>query len=697
VRGYVNLNKLFTDLIFNSPWYFILFCFATAFSFSLILYFRNSKNREGPKRVLFLLSGFRFLIVFLGSLLLLNVLLKNTIRESQQPLIILAVDNSASMMLRSDSSNFKTEFLKLRENLKGSVADKFELRQLLFGVTSAATDAEPNFNEKETDIDGLLQTVENNYANENVGAIIIISDGIYNKGSNPLNSATTIQYPIYTIATGDTTEINDVAIQKINHNDFAYLGNVFPVQVAVNAKKYSGKEITASLFEGKIKKAEQQLKINSANFFSSLTFTLNAESGGVHKYTVQLSVLEGETNISNNLRSFAIDVIDQRAKILITSPIPHPDIAAIKEALQNNSAFETDVHIASEKHPGLKAYSLVIIHGIVGSQTSLLDECVAANIPYWIVNPISPENIPGVKITASNNRYNDAEPVASKSFGLFTITQELQKMINDYPAVKTFFGNYNVSPGANSLLVQKIGVVETENPLFLFSEINNHKSAVFLGEGLWKWKLRNYAEKKNTDAFNELINKTAQYLSIKSDKSFFRVSAPKIVDENEQINFTAEVYNKTYELINDADVLMTLNSIDKKQFNYTFSKTANAYKLNIGFLPAGEYNYQAKVKVGNDVLTKSGTLVVKEIIAEKLNTVADHRLLFQLASRTGGKFYNWKNANEVSKDLTQNELIKPITFSATHTSPLIEYSFLLFLILVLLTIEWIIRKRFLSI
>jgi hypothetical protein len=240
-------------------------------------------------------------------------------------------------------------------------------------------------------------------------------------------------------------------------------------------------------------------------------------------------------------------------------------------------------------------------------------------------------------------------------------------------------------------------VVETENPVLLFTESNGLKNSVFIGDGLWRWKMRDFAEHKNSNLFNELISKCVQYLSVKSDKSFFRITSPKIVNENEVIELGAEVYNKTYELITEPDVTLMLTNTEKKQFNYTFSKTSNAYKLNLGFLPAGEYVYEAKVKTANELFVKKGSILVKEVIAERLNTVANHQMLYQLSYRTGGKLFYASELKKLADEISKNQLIKPITYSSNSTTSLIDLKWLFYLILALLSLEWFFRKRYSSI
>ncbi len=666
------------------------------FAFAFILYFKNKKNVDVPKKINTTLLVLRFLSVSVITFLLLNIFLKQVKNDTQNPTILVAIDNSSSITALADSLFVKNEFLKKLEALKKNIGENFTVKTILFGNKTLLAE-QPTFTEKETDIENLISDIENNYSNQNIGALIIASDGIYNKGANPIYGIEKLGYPVYTIAMGDTNEVKDVSIQKINHNQVAYLGNNFPLEVITSAKNFSGKEILVSVNHNSQKIAQQTVKINSDNFLSTTNFTINAAIAGLQRYVVNTTILEGEKNILNNSQSFIVEVIDNREKILLLANTPHPDVAAIKDAIINSTTYEVEYGLASDFKKPIKPYSLVIVHGFNTTNQNLIIDCENNNIPVWLINPTITEGLNGVKISASLNKFNDAEPAINKNFGLFTISDELKKITKDLPPLKTFFGNYSLSNSANSLINQRIGVVETENPILLFNENNGIKNAVLIGDGLWRWKLRDFAEHTNTNLFNELISKSIQYLSVKSDKSFFRITAPKMCNENESIELGAEVYNKSYELITEPDVVLTLTNTDKKTFNYTFSKTSNAYKLNIGLLGAGEYKYEAKVKVNNELFVKQGLIVVKEIVSETINTVANHQLLFQLANKTGGKLIYPNQLEKLQNEILNNQLIKPITYTQTTTNPLIELKWIIIILIGLLSIEWFLRKRYIII
>jgi len=688
---------LFSKVIVNSPWYFFLLSLCLGLAVALLLYYKNKKNTEVPKTITRLLFILRFFSVSLISLFLLSIFLKQIKNETQNPVILIAIDNSSSMVMQKDSLEIKKDLIAKLDALKKNISKDFEVKTLLFGNNTISSNEAPLFNEKETDISHLIAEVENNFSNQNIGALVVVSDGIYNKGANPVYASEKLNFPVYPVAIGDTSEVKDLAIQKIDHNQVAYLGNIFPAEVVVSAKNFTGKEVVVSLSQNQVEKAKQTLKITSDNFLATCNFTFNANTAGVSKYLARITVLDGEKNILNNQQSFIIDVIDNKEKVLLLATAPHPDVAAVKDAILNSTSFDVEYGIVSEFKKPLKQYSLIILHGPLANQNPVINECKTNSIPYWIINPASGENLQGVKINSALNKFNDAEAVINPSFGLFTISDELKKFAKEFPAIKTFFGNYSMGNGSNSLINQRIGVVETENPVLVFSELNGLKNAVFIGDGLWKWKMRDFSEHTNHNLFNELISKSVQYLAVKSDKSFFRVTAPKTINENENIEINAEVYNKSYELITEPDVILLLTNDEGKKFNYTFSKTSNAHKLNIGLLPFGEYKYEAKVKVNGELFVKQGVIVVKEIVAEKINTVANHQVLNAIAKRSGGKLFYKDQLDALEKEILKNEQIKPITYSQNNTTLLIDLKWLFWIILVFLTIEWYFRKRYTSI
>lgn len=680
------------EIISNYPWYYTLLCLVAGFVFSAMLYLRDKHNAERSKALKFSLAAFRFISVSLIALLLLDIFVKRLVNETEKPVVIVAQDNSSSIAANKDSSQLKTDYLKSLNAFINSIRDKYEVKTYGFDSETKATE-NFNFSGKETDISQFFSDIENNYANKNIGAIILASDGIYNKGTNPIYSVEKINSPIYTIALGDTIPLKDIWIQTINHNQVAYLGNAFPVEVIVNAIDLKGKTVSLTLNQnGKTLKTDI-VNITADNFSKPYNYIIDATQPGIQKYTVSLAILEEDKNKQNNTQSFVIDVIDNREKVLIMANAPHPDIAALEQSISSTQTYEVEVALINDFTKPLKPYSLVIFHqpGILPPRISNELKTnhqsvffIGGNFSNFLNNSNSN--------TTTDLRSNDVEASYKKEFSLFGISNDLQNYFKNLPAVKCPYKTTAVTTGANNLLTQKIGVVKTDEPLMVFTENNGIKACVFLGDGLWRWRLRDFADHENHNLFNELINKTVQYLSVKADKSFFRVYTKKIISENEPLEFTAEVYNQSYELVTEPDVSLILKDEKGKSFNYTFSKKQNMYSLSAGKFPAGEYHYEAKVKYGDKLFTKSGMVIIKEIVSEKINTVANHQLLFQLSKQSGGKMFYPNQIEQLQKEILSSESIKAITYSHKELTDLVNLKWLFFLILAFLSTEWFLRK-----
>jgi hypothetical protein len=247
--------------------------------------------------------------------------------------------------------------------------------------------------------------------------------------------------------------------------------------------------------------------------------------------------------------------------------------------------------------------------------------------------------------------------------------------------------------GSSALLNQKIGTVSTTQPLMLFSEQGNYKSVVLGGEGLWRWRLADYNSNGNHDLSNELILKTVQYLSVKDDKSPFKVNLKNAFKENEAIVIDAELYNESGQLTNLPEAKITITDQNKKQFPYVFSRTEKAYTLNLGQFPVGKYTYKADVKLGDKLFNRSGEFSVNALQLETVNTIANHQLLNSIAVRSGGKMYMAANYQNLIDDLKKQEDLKPMSYTRKKMEDMIDFPWVFFTLILLVATEWFIRKR----
>lgn len=647
------------------------------------------------------MAALRFLSVSLLSFLLLSPLLKTINRFSEKPVIIFAQDNSLSVITNADSNYYRGEYLKQVNQFLETVEKKYSVETYTFGE-QIMEGSSPDFTDNLTNMSGLFSLISDKYAHRNVGALILASDGIYNSGINPLYSTEKFNFPVFTVALGDTNLQRDVMVSRMNYNRVAFVGNEFPVEVLITANKCLGKNVPLTVSKGDNVLFNRSINISSDAFDETINLKLKAEETGIQRYRVKISTVENEITAANNYQDIFIDVLEGRQKILLLAHAPDPDISAIKQALKSNINYEVEDFIISDFDKSVQGYNLVILHGLPSGQYPLKDifsQLDSENIPvFYIVSPntnlplLNSRNV-GISFQGDRFVYNQVQPVINENFTGFKLSGGTLSALQYFPPLQSPFGNITVKPSASVLFNQKIGSVSTSEPLIAINDNQGLKSGIILGSGVWKWRMINYSKSGNHEAFNEIINKLIQLTSLKVDRGFFRVYTRNNFHENENIEFDAELYNENYDLINEPEVNITVTGSEGQSYPFVFDKTASAYYLNAGKLPVDFYSYSARVNRGDKQFTETGEFTVSSLSIEKINTRADYNFMYNLAVNRGGAMFYPSNMNELVQEINQREDIKPVIYSEKRYTEILNLPLLLILILTLLSAEWFMRKR----
>ena len=689
------------QLITEKPFWFIILCLLLGAAYALILYRNDKSLSEIHPWLKKTMTALRFVLVSVLSFLLLTPLIKTVSHEKEKPIVIIAQDNSESIVLNKDSAFYRHDYPAKMNSLMDDLRKKYDVKTISWG-DRINDKVEYSFSDKQTDFTGLMNDLAVRYSNRNIGAIVIASDGLYNRGSNPVFAQNILKAPVYTVALGDTSVQKDLLIGKINFNRVVFLGNSFPLEVNMDARRCSGSSSTLTVKEDSLTLFSRSIAISGNKFNSMVPVFLEARKKGMHHYKLELSAVSGEITTVNNVKDIFIEVMESKQKILILASSPHPDLGAIKLSIESSENYEVKVVMLDKFDGKLNDADLIVLHQVPSfskSASDVLSKIKTSGIPVLhIIGTQSNMNAfntfdAGISITGTLNKSNEVEPVLSSNFSLFTIGKETTDEIHNFPPLLAPFGDYKATTNVSVMLTQQIGSVSTGKPLLLFNESGANKSAVLCGEGIWRWRLSDYNSNGNFNAFNEMITKVAQYLMVHENKSHFRILGKNSFPENEPVTFDAEVTNENYELINAPDINLTITSSEKKIFPFTFSKTEKAYNLNAGYFPSGNYHYKATVKAGEKIYGSEGQFSVSALQVEQNETVADHQLLFALSHKTGGEMYYPNQLDALAKALDQRDDIKTVSYSHYQLQDLINLKWVFFLLLLLLSAEWFLRKR----
>lgn len=675
----------------------LLGCLALGVGYAFLLYSWSGRLKKELRYVLFAL---RTLAVTAIAFLLFAPALKISSKTAEKPLIILAQDNSASIKISKpvgfDSKAYSEQFKALEKQL----SEDYEVRTLSFGV-NVSQGLNFEFNDNLSNLSSIFKVIDNDFANRNIGAIVMASDGIYNQGGNPVYESKDLQAPIYTVALGDTIPKRDILISNVNYNNIAYLDNQFQIEVNVEAFQSSGSASTLTVSDQSGSLFSRPVTVNQGEFRITVPITLPAKRKGIQRFNINLSPLSNELSVENNRQTIFVDIIDGRQNVLIIANSPHPDIAALRQSIEINKNYEVQVAFADDvSAAAITKAGLIILHQLpsVNNPAQKILQQIAAKPVLFVLGAQSNSGAfstsQSLLTVNSSGSTQEVLAKASNDFYAFTLSEISKNKIEGFAPLIAPFGNYGMKGPGSVALTQQIGKVNTSMPLLVFGGDQQRKIGVLAGEGIWRWRLEEFQKSNNHEAVNELVSKTVQYLSTRDDKRKFRVyPAKNSFDENEHVILNAELYNDAYELVNSPDVNVSLKNKEGKSYSYLFSKSGNSYILDAGILPAGEYTFDARTKLGNKAYTAAGEFVIKQQQAEFQQTRANHQLLYALSEQNGGQMIYPNQLGSLPELIKANENVKTIVYEDRKYEEAVNYKIIFFLVLALLTLEWFFRKR----
>ena len=496
---------------------------------------------------------------------------------AEKPVILLVTDNSESMLNYKDSNEVKSIVPYIQSKISERFGDRFEYEEIL--VSKSLKDSF-SFNGQESDLSNAISEAYQNGLNKNIGAVIMTTDGQYNSGLSPLYQSEKFSLtPFFTIGVGDTVPKKDQYIKDISVNDYAFLNNDFPINIAIESIDLGSK--SAKLIVSKNGKPiiEESIQYQNSKYqFIEKNLLLLAEKIGVQRYTVTLSRIEGEQTVKNNVQDFYVEVLESRKKVLLLASAPHPDLAAISSILSKAQNTEIETVLLKSWDGNLSKTDLVLFHEpgtIAGEKAN--ESIKAVNIPsLYIIESRSNATIlnrMGLGIEIQNtNQSDDIEASFNEGFLPFEITDELKTAFANWPPLKSKFGQLRVQSGTETLLSQRIGPITKSEPLLFFNSKGKRPFGILYGTGIWRWKMNDFLKNGNFDVFGELIKKTSQFLAVEKDKSPFNIELPKRINQMEDFEVKATFYNTSMEAITTPTIKFTLTNENGEKKEFEFSK-----------------------------------------------------------------------------------------------------------------------------
>lgn len=646
-------------------------------------YFRG--KQKGKTRII--LTVLRFFGVFGLLLLLINPKFSKKSFTLEKPNLVFLVDNSSSVK----GSEELVQQLTGEGRNNTDVSERFEISSYQFGEKLRPFDT-LSFAEKRTNIQQPLATLNDVFARRNT-AIVLISDGNQNIGKDYSLSGSARGAPIYTVTVGDTTRFEDLSIGPINTNTYAFLNNKYPLETYVT---YQG--------NGKVK-AKLAIKVDGATVFQELITLskttnlkniktlINANKVGVKAIEISIDTLNTERNTVNNTRTTAVEVISEKTKITIVSELLHPDIGALKKAIESNEQREVAIVKPSMSTQEIEETDIFILYQPNASFKAVFDFIAQKQSNFMIVTGTQTDYrfLNGVQSEFQiETGYPGQEVFGNLNTG-FSKYDILDFDLSDFPPLLSNAGPVSFGQPAETLIGVTIKGLDMNFPLLSVYGSNDSKKGLLMGEGIWKWRMQSF---RNSGDFSDLdifLGKLIRYLSTDTARNRLNLTYNRNYEGSNTAYISATYFDETYVFDPNASLTITVTNATTKASQKVPMVLKNDYfEADLTSLPPGLYAFSANVKGQN--YEERGSFIISDFDLEKQFVSSNYLKMQQLAQATGGQHFFPSEYKELLSELISSNSYVPTQKSTENVVSLIDFKILLGLIVLAFSLEWLIRK-----
>lgn len=678
------------------------------------------------------LIALRSLAFALTLLLLFEPLLTLTSSDKEPPVVAVLVDHSLSMS-HTDQTGRRDSVVQslLASSSFASLASNSSLQLLKFSYAASLLSRDSlRMEGGSTNISSALQTAVKKTP-ASLRSIVLITDGNYNAGANPLYDAERSRIPIFTVGVGDTAEQNDLSVSKLITNSIGYIGVTIPVDAVIRSSGLPATTVAVSLWEEGKKIEEKNVSlVPSASGVSEtpVQFSYTPASEGTKKLIVRVPLIENESTGKNNSRSALVKILKSKMNVVIIAGAPGPDVSAVMQSLNSdknispvlftqlpNGELKTASATLSLNQSLSTADCAVLIELPTAQSTANTMQAVASSvrsrqIPILFIagRQIDLQKLkewePLLPFTIANNRADEqtvlAHPMPQHTYHALVQTDAVRFPSfawDKLPPIYASFQSFAAKPESQTLLGIKIQGVTLQNPLLAIRSAANTKSLAVLGYGIHRWKLLAGAGDETRGVFDGWFSALVRWLATRDQDSRLKVTPSKeLYSQGEPVEFTGEVYNENFRPIENADLQLTIRTVEGEQTAATSLRSIGSgrYEGNTTGLREGEYVYRAVSLINGDTLaTTSGRFSVGEQSMEFAETTLNKALLQQIASKSGGTYADASRFDSLVQRILSRPDMKPQERIRTSEFELWNLPAFLSVIVLLFGTEWFLRKR----
>ena len=692
-----------------------LWIIAIIFVIAIILFLTFRNKNQQPSKIRYLLMGIRMSIFIIISVIIIKPIIKWTTVERLDPIVAIFIDKSLSMIAHEDVysdsltsiiENIRSGFENVGANVKifpfGSSLEK-EIRSV----------KDLQFDAVGTDLSKMLVEGRKLLSDQNIKAGVVITDGVFTQGENPMLMEIDSRFPIYTVGIGDSLPVLDPSVFDISVPPFANVGDTVSIEARVLPL---GHEETLTVFLEEDDQVIQKkvLKPYQQSLYQTILFKVIPDSPGIKRYSVMIDTLR-DRNPFNNVKMTLLRVksahtlmimiqgdatFESRFFARIIKTIPEMELIDLLE-------FQNKWHTTSQTEPFQLKWDAVALFGFpTRYTTSVQMEAVMAKLrrdqpaifaqctrstdiakldrlvgePFFDNFRLNLKNVTPVSVQIVKNQSN--HPII-RDIHMGIMEKDL---LAELPPVGMPFVQIELSNIFKPLIET---VLPVRKPVIAIAESNRSRKAVVTGLDLWRWDMMTI-DKENHELYSELLKGLVEWLTDTLSTSNIQFHLNKTIFLTGEV---AEVEGIVTDIQGNLIKNAVINAelLDSRNNSTAFLIQWNGLKYS-GMMPLrseGEYQINAVASVGENELGRfQQKLTVLKNPVEFSTIRQNIEVLRSIAENTGGRYLRPDEFPSLIDDIS----LESTTLDKRHELKLWRWNGIFILLIFLLFSEWVIRR-----
>lgn len=727
------------------PWVLIPFLLAVA---GTVIGYRSTNPELAPRRraALMALRGGAFL-------LLLWMLLEPTLtRESlveEPPTVLALLDRSGSM--GHENGEGLSRFASARESIgrlaelakergarttiltfAGGLLEAHELNGLSDDVDLGVPEG------SSTDILASYREALERYGQENLAGSFLFSDGQITTGSRDYLSLGGRGVPLFSVGFGDTVGERDVGIASVDYSPIAFVDSRGEIRVRLETRGFAGAETTTRITRGDQVIQKKKSTISGETGVREVVFDIDFKEVGRQHYLVEVIGPETESNPSNNRADVVIQVLQAKMRVAFLDPYPSWDFSFLKRSLESDPNLECQFVYGHPSRGAVSAssgrdwsfpgdqggndYDLLIIRSCKESffpatfaeyLTELVEkrgksvlflggERSVFEARSWFrrfesILPVTSRGTMGQRYLYSNvtrTAQGEAHPVTA-GLGRTVSGADAWKKLPPLLGYST-----GLAPkGGTEVLLTVSADGRSPHPLLAVHPYGRGKVAAFMGIASWRWSLLSDDDDDGASFYDQLWSNLIRWLCRPEDVNRFSLRTPRTVySAGDPVPLHARVFDENFQAVTGITPRITVRGVGADggvdPVSLVLIRDASRpfeYSGSARGLAPGDYVARGEVEIDGEVLgSEDVEFTVSSFTPEFSDLRQDRDLLEGLAKHFQGEYLDRSGLDGAIASID----LSPRKTRIQRRLDLWNHPSIFFVVLIFLSFEWLLRKRF---